>query len=232
MPLSGITSLVTATSSRLARSSDGGIFVGSSGWSYPTWRPEFYPAGSANEEFLSFYAALLPSVELNSTGYRLPSEEQFARWAASVPDGFRFAVKLPPRALRSFATFEERVLRLGDRLGPVRVVVETPRDEGLLALLLGSTDLALAFDLRHESWDGVDVAPAVRVGDWDGDAPFRYLRFRQPPYGEDELGELAARIGTLLAAGVDVYAYFRHEDAPTAPAYARRLLSLTSANSR
>ena len=36
MPLSGITSLVTATSSRLARSSDGGIFVGSSGWSYPT----------------------------------------------------------------------------------------------------------------------------------------------------------------------------------------------------
>lgn len=232
MELSGITSLVTATSSRLARSSDGDLFVGSSGWSYPTWRPEFYPAGCANEDFLAFYAALLPSVELNSTGYRLPSEEQFARWAAAVPDGFRFAVKLPPRALRALSTFEERVRRLGDRLGPVRVVVETPRDDGLLALLLGSTDLALALDLRHESWDGVDVAPAVRVGDWGGDAPFRYLRFREPPYGEGELDGLADRIGPLLAAGIDVYGYFRHEDAPTAPAYASRLLGLTRGNSR
>ena len=49
--------------------------------------------------------------------------------------------------------------RLGDRLGPVRVVVESPRDDGLLALLLGSTDLRVALDLRDESWDGVDVAP-------------------------------------------------------------------------
>ena len=96
------------------------------GWSYPSWRPGFYPAGLANEGFLAFYSARLPSVELNSTGYRLPSEEQFERWAAQVPDGFRFAVKMPPRALRSLGTFEERVRRLGDRLGPVRVVVETP----------------------------------------------------------------------------------------------------------
>ena len=141
----------------------------------------------ANEEFLSFYAERLPSVELNSTGYRLPSEEQFERWAAQVPDGFRFAVKMPPRALRSLGTFEERVRRLGDRLGPVRVVVESPRDDGLLALLLGSTESALALDLRDESWDGVEVAPAVRVNDWDADAPFRYLRFREPPYSEAEL---------------------------------------------
>ena len=225
----GITSVVTATASRLARTSDGGLYVGSSGWSYPSWRPEFYPAGLANEEFLSFYAARLGSVELNSTGYRLPSEEQFARWAAAVPDGFRFAVKLPPRALQALGTFEERVTRLGDRLGPVRVVVETPRDEGLLALLLGSTDLRLALDLRHESWDGVDVAPAVRVGDWDADAPFRYLRFRDPPYSEEELKAVAARIEPLLDEGIDVFAYFRHEDAPTAPAYAERVAALVGA---
>ena len=72
--------------------------------------------------------------------------------------------------------------RLGDRLGPVRFVVEAPRDDGLLALLLGSTDLRVALDLRDESWDGVDVRPAVRVNDWDADAPFRYLRFREPPH--------------------------------------------------
>ena len=77
--------------------------------------------------------------------------------------------------------------RLGDRLGPVRVVVESPRDDGLLALLLGSTGLPLALDLRDPSWDGAEVAPAVRVNDWEADAPFRYLRFREPPYSDGEL---------------------------------------------
>ena len=202
------------------------LSVGTSGWSYPSWRPGFYPAGTASEDFLAWYAARLPSVELNSTGYRLPSEEQFARWAAAVPGGFTFAVKAPPRALRDVATFDERVRRLGDRLGPVRVVVESPRDDGLLPLLLGSTDLRIALDLRDESWDGVDVAPAVRVNEWEADAPFRYLRFREPPHSEQELAEIAARIEALLVTGVDVFAYFRHEDAPTAPAYAARLLEL------
>lgn len=200
------------------------LAAGSSGWSYLSWRPDFYSAGLAPEDFFSFYAERLPSVELNTTGYRLPSEEQFARWAAAVPDGFRFAVKAPPRALRSFSTFEERVRMLGDRLGPIRVVVESTRDDGLLALLLGSTDLALALDLRDESWDGADVAPAVRVNDWEAKAPFRYLRFREPPYADEELLALAARIRPLLAEGIEVFAYFRHENAPSAPAYANRLL--------
>jgi uncharacterized protein YecE (DUF72 family) len=206
------------------------LSVGTSGWSYPSWRPDFYPEGTANEDFLAYYAARLPSVELNSTGYRLPSEEQFARWADAVPDGFSFAVKAPRRALRDVATVEERLRRLGDRLGPMRVVVASPRDDGLLALLLGSTDLRLALDLRDESWDGVDIAPAVRVNDWEADAPFRYLRFREPPHTDGELEAIAARIEPLLAAGVDVFAYFRHEDAPTAPRYAARLLELVRGN--
>jgi uncharacterized protein YecE (DUF72 family) len=205
------------------------LLVGTSGWSYPSWRPGFYPAGTANEGFLRFYAERFATVELNTTGYRLPSEEQFERWATQVPDGFRFAVKLPGRALRSLATFEERVRRLGDRLGPVRVAIETVRDDGLLALLQGSTDLPLALDLRHESWAGVDVAPAVRVDHLEAAAPFRYLRFREPPYAEADLEGFAARIRPLLAAGTDVYAYFRHEDEPTAPAYAARLRELIAA---
>lgn len=205
------------------------LYAGSSGWSYPSWRPDFYPPGAASEDFLSFYAARLPSVELNTTGYRLPAEELFLRWAEQAPPRFQFAVKAPPRALRDFGTFEERVGLLGESLGPVRVVVQSPRDDGLLALLLGSTDLRLALDLRHESWAGVDVAPAVRVNDWAAAAPFRYLRFREPPYSDAQLLGLAERIGPLLADGADVYAYFRHEDAPTAPAYAERLLELVRA---
>ena len=199
------------------------LSVGTSGWSYPSWRPGFYPAGLANEDFLGFYAERFRTVELNTTGYRLPSEEQFVRWGAQAPPGFSFAPKLPQRSLRSLGTFEERVTRLGERLGPVRVVVESPRDDGLLALLLGSTGLRLALDLRDPSWDDVDVRPAVRVDDWDADAPFRYLRFREPPYGGDDLDALAARLVPLLEAGAHVFAYFQHEDEPTAPAYARAL---------
>ena len=210
---------------RLARSPDDSQSARRAGRIHPGGRTSTPPA-LPPEEFLSFYAERLPSVELNSTGYRLPSEEQFARWAEQVPNGFRFAVKMPPRALRALGTFEERVRRLGDRLGPVRLVVESPRDEGLLALLLGSTGLQLVLDLRDPSWDGAEVAPAVRVNDWEADAPFRYLRFREPPYADADLHALAARIRPLLAAGVDVFAYFRHEDAPTAPAYAHRLLEL------
>ncbi len=221
---------MTATGTSVERGPDGSLYVGTSGWSYPSWRPDFYPAGLRNEEFLRFYAEQFRTVELNTTGYRLPSEEQFARWGEQTGDGFRFAPKLPQRFLRSLATFEERVRGLGERLGPVRVVVESPRDDGLLALLLGSTELLLALDCRHESWVGVDVSPAVHVNDWDAAAPFRYLRFREPPYGEETLRGFAERIRPLVERGIDVYAYFRHEDEPTAPASAQRLLELVLAD--
>jgi uncharacterized protein YecE (DUF72 family) len=222
-----MTSSVADTRASLARPS-----VGTSGWSYAGWRPGFYPADARPEDFLASYAKRLPAVELNSTGYRLPSEEQFRRWADQVPDGFRFAVKLPPRGLRSLATFEARVHALGDRLGCVRVVVESPRDDGLLELLLGSADPAVryALDLRDPSWDGVEgrlaEAGAVRVDDLDAATGWRYVRFREPPYDDAALAEIAARLRPLTAAGVDVFAFFRHEDEPTAPAYAERLLSL------
>jgi uncharacterized protein YecE (DUF72 family) len=225
---SGITGAVAVTQPRLEPRPDGTAHVGSSGFSYPSWRPGFYPGDARPEDFLALYASRLPSVELNVTGYRLPSEESFVRWREGAPAGFTFAVKMPARAPRSLGTFEERAGLLGDRLGVVRVVLEQPRDDGLLALLLGSLDPAIrvALDLRHPTWDDADLGRAVRVDDWHADAPFRYLRFREPPYDDAQLEELAARIRPLLAAGVDVFAYFRHEEEPSAPLYAERLLSL------
>src|SRR2546423_1806328 len=146
------------------------LYVGTSGWSYPSWRPGFYPAGTDPSEFLGFYAQRFRTVELNTTGYRLPAQEQFERWAAQTPEGFRFAVKLPAHRPQIVAAFEERVRALGDRLGPVRISVKSARDEGMVELMLGSlsSDLRLAFDLEHPSWDGIeprlDAAGAVRVG--------------------------------------------------------------------
>ncbi len=161
----------------------------------------------------------------------MPAEAAFERWAELSPPTFRFAVKMQGFRLQQIEEFERRVRLLGERLGVVRVVVMQARDEGWLALLLGSLDPAipLALDVRHDSWDGADLGRAVRVDDWDADAPFRYLRFRSPPYSDAELAALADRIRPLLAAGVEVYAFFRHEEEPTAPLYAERLLELCEA---
>jgi uncharacterized protein YecE (DUF72 family) len=192
------------------------IKVGTSGWSYPSWRPGFYPASLEPAKFLQFYAERFDTVELNSTGYRLPSADQFRRWAETVPDGFEFAVKFSLVRLDRVTTFLERVLALGDRLGPVRVVYEGPRDDGTVSFVQGSTpgNVRLAWDLRDESWGGVDGV--LRVNDPSAE-PFRYLRLREPPYSDDDLQAVAATIRD------PAYVYLRHEHAPTAPDAAERL---------
>ena len=195
------------------------IKVGTSGWSYPSWRPGFYPEGLQPAEFLAYYATRFDTVELNSTGYRLPSADQFRRWADAVPDGFEFCVKFSLTRLDRVTTFLERALALGDRLGPVRVVYQGPRDDGTLSFVKGSVpaNVRLAWDFRDESWAGVEGAVAVN----DVDArPFQYFRLRKPPYTDEELLAIAATIRD------PAYVFIRHEDEPTAPAIADRLRAL------
>lgn len=203
-------------------------YLGTSGFSYATWKPGFYPAGTPQREFLRFYAARFNSVELNTTGYRLPAEEQFRRWAEETPDGFRFAIKMPHPSRA--AAFTERVRALGDKLGPVRIVVQQAHDDAFLARLLDSLDPALewAVDFRHESWARAETGRAAVVNALDGDAPFRYLRLREPPYSEAQLQAWADRLRPLLKQGTRLYVYFKHEDEPLAPRYAERLLELLS----
>jgi uncharacterized protein YecE (DUF72 family) len=208
-------------------------YVGTSGFSYPTWKPDFYPAGTPQKEFLRAYAEQLPSVELNATFYQLPSEERLRGWAEQTPPGFRFAVKMNRRAthfgdLSVVPTFCERVRALGDRLGPILVQLPPtrPRDDGWLALMLESLDpeLEYAFEFRNATWDGIEGVQLVNA--LDGDAPFRYLRLRDPPYDEAALRGWAERLAPLLDEGTRLYVYFKHEDEPLAPGYALRLLAL------
>jgi uncharacterized protein YecE (DUF72 family) len=217
------------------------LLVGASGFSFASWRPGFYPPGTRSEDFLAFYARTLPTVEVNSSFYRLPAAGTFERWATVVPDGFRFAVKMP-RAITVFGrvdgvpAFCERVRGLGDRLGPVlvRPADDRKRDDGFLRALLDGLDhdLWAAFDLRHPSWDGVEALlegrNAVRVNQLDAPTPFRYLRLREPPYDDAGLQAWADRLRPLLDDGVTVHCYFQHEDEPTAPVYAQRLLELVA----
>jgi uncharacterized protein YecE (DUF72 family) len=210
-----------------------GAYVGTSGFSYPSWRGGFYPEKAKPSEFLGLFAERLPSVELNTSFYQLPSEDQFQRWAAQTPPEFRFAVKLSRRIthggrLELLPTFTEQVRALGERLGPI--LVQFPptrtRDDGLLRLVLDSLDpeLEYAFEFRHESWSGA-VVP-LHVNSFEGEASFRYFRLREPPYDDEALRGWAGRFRPLLEGGTRIYCYFKHEDEPSAPQYAQRLLEL------
>ena len=218
---------------------NGRLYAGASGFSYPSWRGGFYPEDAKPDAFLRHYAERVNAVELNNTFYRVPEEGQFDRWAAQTPEGFHFAVTMS-RRLTSFGRVEgvdefcRMARRLGDRLGPLRIKVPQARDDGFLRLLLDSLDpeVPVALDFRHESWDDPEVTARLDerrvalVDASDGAAAFRYLRLREPPYDEAALAQLAGTIRAQVAGGVDVYAFFRHEDEPTAPLYAERLLEL------
>ena len=221
----------------------GTLYAGVAGFSYPAWKGGFYPSDAKPADFLALYAQRLPSVELVGVFYRLPSEEVFRRWAAATPATFRFGVKVHRRIavagdVSLAGTFSERVRALDERLGPVRVQLPDgrPRDDGFLRLLLDSFDpvLRVALELPHESWSDPRVdeliaeAGAARVNELTGEAQFRYLRLREPPYEDASLIELAERMRPLLASGVDIYCYFKHEDDPRGAGYAERLLELTS----
>src|SRR5688572_13020237 len=73
------------------------VCAGSSGFSYDAWKGSFYPLDQSPKKMLAAYAARLPTVELNATFYRLPSEQTVRGWQSQVPETFRFAVKAPQR---------------------------------------------------------------------------------------------------------------------------------------
>ena len=222
-----------------AATTRGHLYAGASGFSYPTWRGGFYPAEARPDEFLRLYSERLPTVELNTTFYRLPAQEQFERWAEQTPKNFRFAVTMS-RGTTSFGRIRgldaasQTISTLGERLGPVRIKIAQARDDGFLRLLLDSLDPAMswALDFRHDSWSDPDVQARLdergvaRVDSTVGQAPFRYLRLRESPYDDSGLTEIGETVRALLDDGIDVFAYFRHEDEPTAPRYAERLLEL------
>ena len=214
-------------------------YVGVSGFGYPSWRGDFYPEGARPGDFLKLYAERLPSVELNATGRRFPRVDQLSRWAEVTPTSFTFAVKLtgavvnrPGRAGR----FCDAVRTLGQQLGPV--LVQLPalgrHDADLAGRLFDSLapDLTYAIELKDEAWDVDSVRElaqplkAVVVDEPLPNDPFVYHRFREPPYGSAELETIAASLRQPLSRGVKVFGYFKHEDEPTGPRYARSLLDL------
>jgi uncharacterized protein YecE (DUF72 family) len=224
--------------------------VGTSGYNYDAWKGAFYPETLAKAKMLSFYASQLPTVEINYTFYRMPTEKTLEGWAAQVPEPFRFALKAPQRIThhkRLLGAGDEleyftRVARtLGARLGPLlfQLPPNFKKDAARLHDFLEALPpgFAPAFEFRHASWldDGVyqqlrDAGAALCVADTDDmetplvrTARFGYFRLRREDYGDAQLRTWAERIG---AAGFDeVFVYFKHEDEARGPAFARKMIS-------
>ncbi|MCW7537115.1 DUF72 domain-containing protein [Aquabacterium sp. A7-Y] len=106
----------------------GRIRVGIGGWSYEPWRETFYPDSLPQHRELHYASRQLSAIEINSTFYRAPPGEIFARWRDETPEDFVFSVKAPrycthrkvlAEALETSARFLEAAAHLGDKLGPV-----------------------------------------------------------------------------------------------------------------
>ncbi len=71
----------------------GTVRVGIGGWSYAPWRGSFFPSGLAQSRELEYAAQQFGAIEINGTFYSRQARSTWEKWAASVPDGFQFAIK-------------------------------------------------------------------------------------------------------------------------------------------
>ena len=230
----------------------GSFYVGTSGFAYEEWRGSFYPEGMKAAEMLDAYSARLPSVEINYTFRRYPSEKTVAGWVARTGEEFRFALKANQRITHTLrlassdeavGAFLERARGLGERLGVIlfQCPPSLAYDQRLIAAFLGylPPTFRYAFEFRHPSWREARDVIAEQGAAWcDAETdetpvseitpgPFAYLRLRKDDYSDEELSEWARRIRGALKGGRDVFAFFKHESA--APAYAERLTRLVTA---
>ncbi|MFH0769305.1 MAG: DUF72 domain-containing protein, partial [Chloroflexota bacterium] len=150
-------------------------YIGTSGWHYDHWRGDFYPKDLAKSKWLEFYSSQFPTVELNSSFYRLPSEKAFNNWKDSSPLEFVFSVKVSRfithiKRLRDteepLANFLARARLLGGKLGPLlyQLPQSMKRDdqtlEGFLKLL--PRDASHVFEFRYNSWFDNEVLKLLR----------------------------------------------------------------------
>ena len=225
------------------------LYVGTSGWAYPTWKPAFYPEKLAQKKFLNFYASKLNAVEVNFTFRQLVKETTVGNWIAETPSHFRFTIKAHQvlthiKRLKGTEEFLRRFLgtleglERGGRLGPIlfQLPPNFKADQAVLSDFLQVLPRAVraAFEFRHQSWwdestwqtlRDRNVALCVAESE-ERDTPdvvtadYAYYRYRKPSYTADERKAMVERIRQHLGEGRDVFAYFKHEETPEGALYA------------
>ncbi len=157
------------------------LFVGTSGWAYPTWKPGFYPAAVPSRAFLHHYASVLTAVEVNYTFRTLPTPAQLEGWLAAAPPGFCFSFKAPqrithfarlrhcPDEVERFITSLTPAIAAG-KLGPLlfqlppNFTADPARLQSFLEIpaFRGQDAPKIAFEFRHASWFSEEIYALLR----------------------------------------------------------------------
>jgi uncharacterized protein YecE (DUF72 family) len=192
----------------LAERGAAAALVGCAGWALPREAAARFPADGSH---LERYAARLNAVEINSSFYKPHRAATYARWAASVPADFRFAVKLP-RAITHHARLvdaDELIKAFAGQAGALEgklgcVLVQLPPSLAFDALVAGAFFDALqprfacmlAVEARQASWFGAAATallrersitrvqadpPAGQPGPFEATTANRYLRLHGNP---------------------------------------------------
>ena len=230
------------------------LYAGTSGYSYPSWKPHFYPQNVPSSRFLNYYASRLNLVEVNYTFRQIAKASTFEKWVAATPDGFLFSPKAHQKIthilkLKNAQEFTRlfldslQPLRAAGRLGPV--LFQLPPTLKADAERLSEFVQALpksdryTFEFRNETWFATEILDILhRCGcslcfaeSDERETPevltsdFVYYRLRKPEYTGEEIDAISSKIAGHLTAGRNVYALFKHEDTPAGAFYAERLLN-------
>jgi uncharacterized protein YecE (DUF72 family) len=225
------------------------LFIGTSGWAYPSWKPGFYPEKLAQTKFLTYYATQLNTVEVNLTFRQLLKDTTAQKWIEQTPPDFRFTIKAHQviTHIKRLKNTEEFLLRFISTIAPLSqagkigcVLFQLPpnlkADPKLLQDFLPAIPKGMkaAFEFRHESWFADDIFSCLkqhnralcvaeteeRVTPDVVTADFCYYRYRKPEYTPEERQAMLRRMQEHLSNGRDSYAYFKHEETPQGAIYA------------
>jgi len=139
-------------------------FLGCPSWNEADWRGSLYSPGLPATEFLARYCSVFNAVEGNTTLYAWPSAAKVERWAALMPQGFRFCAKLPREisqasdlrdVLHLALSFRSLLAPLGQRVSPFWLQLPAtfgPARLGELNLLIDTLDRPLAVEVRHRAF--------------------------------------------------------------------------------
>jgi uncharacterized protein YecE (DUF72 family) len=212
----------------------GKIYIGTSGWHYPSWIGPFYPPGMPPNEFLPYYARRLSTVEINNTFYHLPTPHTLREWEKHTPKNFLFACKA--------SRFITHMKMLKD---PEKSIERFfPRLEEFLKALPAT--FRYAFEFRDKSWFAQPVYDVLSkygaafclyhlAGQWSPEiitTDYVYIRLHGPgeayqgKYHGHTLRAWANKCSTWAQSGKDVYCYFDNDEQGFAPINALALNNL------
>jgi len=227
------------------------IWVGTSGYNYPEWKGSFYPEALPAAKMLPYYAERFPTVEINYTFYRMPTEKIVDGWNRATPERYALTLKAPRRITHDarlkncadrVAQFLDAAATLGPKLGALlfQLPPNLKKDLALFDAFLATLPprVPAAFEFRNVSWLDDEIVERLRarnlalcVADSEKlstpvkvTADYAYFRLRDEGYTPPDIERWGDVIARETERCRDVFVYFKHEDEGKGPEFARLLV--------